>query len=201
MPTTSSTLETPTPSSSPSSSHGSNGAAIAVGIIFGILAVILLVGMTWWLLRRRKLQREVKEAQITSRRPKTVVDPNHLAFRVSPFASPGDAPRFGDYISHKVLCLPCIELVYVVIGHNPGENMRVAHRRPDGGWEFTDMEPSSLSPFDPAPLSPALSSRTTLLLKDKLLPGELTTRGFIERDMDGVPPPLYTEEDSYSTEV
>ena len=80
--------------------------------------------------------------------------------------------------------------------------MRVAHRRPDGGWEFTDMTPSALSPsFDPAPLSPALSSRTTLLFKDKIRPGDLTTRGYVEHDMDGMAPPIYTEEDSYSTKV
>lgn len=86
--------------------------------------------------------------------------------------------------------------------------MRVAHRRADGGWEFTEMPPSALSPsfpshtIDPAPLSPALSSRTTLLFKDKLVPGTLTTRGYIEHDMEGVPPPSYSEEDtSFSTEL
>lgn len=88
--------------------------------------------------------------------------------------------------------------------------MRVAHRRDDGGWEFSDASPAALATFDlTGVVQPrhSLSGRSTLSLastmrlgadkKAKLAAGELTTRGYMERDRDidvdieGNPPPAY----------
>ena len=93
--------------------------------------------------------------------------------------------------------------------HEPGANMRVAYQRDDGGWEFSDASPAELTTFDLAgairPGRHSLSGRSTLSLastmrlgadkKAKLAAGELTTRGYMERDIDvdpeGNPPPAY----------
>lgn len=109
--TPSPSIDTPTASSTsaPTSSHGSNSAATAIGVVFAILAVFLFVGAAWWYIRRRRnfqtaaqdqdLEAHSGNGTIRSRsraRPGTLIDPSHLAYRVSPFASPGDAPRFGE---------------------------------------------------------------------------------------------------------
>ena len=91
--------------------------------------------------------------------------------------------------------------------------MRVARRRSDGGWDFTDP----LSPFSASPMTPprfpyaraesiyslqssAAHSTTSFIKKDKL-PGELTTRGYVEYDAEGLPPPAYdaTSESHHSS--
>lgn len=87
--------------------------------------------------------------------------------------------------------------------------MRVAHQRDDGAWEFSDASPAELATFDLTgivhPRRHSLSGRSTLSLtstlrlgadkKAKLAAGELTTRGYMERDIDvdieGNPPPAY----------
>ena len=81
--------------------------------------------------------------------------------------------------------------------HRPGEAMRVAHRRDDGGWEFS--QPLTIQPVQFTPelrsacTSPTSSiATTTILRKEKKLPGELTTRGYVELDGEGLPPPAYT---------
>ena len=93
------------------------------------------------------------------------------------------------------------DLLVVIAVHNPGENMRVAYRRSDGGWEFG--EPAATSP--PPTTSFDLMRETTLpSSKEKQLrPGELTTRGYVEDDdADGVPPPAYdVAESSVGTEA
>lgn len=84
------------------------------------------------------------------------------------------------------------------VAHNPGEAMRVARRREDGGWEFS--EPLNIRPV---PFTPEFGSSTcpsptssvatsTIFRKDKKLLGELTTRGYVELDGEGLPPPAYT---------
>ena len=79
--------------------------------------------------------------------------------------------------------------------------MRVAHRRSDGGWEFSDVIPDNMSTIDLLSTHShshshraSISSRTTLNIpnKDKLRPGELTTRGFIERNSEYSAPPAYS---------
>lgn len=75
--------------------------------------------------------------------------------------------------------------------------MRVARRRSDGGWEFDELtKPRTLASFDMPPPSPSPSSAPSYCHKEKLLPGDLTTRGYIEHDVYGVPPPAYAPSDS-----
>lgn len=87
--------------------------------------------------------------------------------------------------------------------------MRVAYRRDDGGWEFSDASPAELSTVDltgavqprhsfsaNSTLSFASTTRLGMDKKAKLAAGELTTRGYMERDIDvdieGNPPPAYS---------
>lgn len=168
-------------SASPSSSSSSNNTAIALGVSLSIVALLAIALFIFWFLRRRRPH--VSSQPHTTVRRNTVVDLSNPAFRVTPFGSPdGDTPRFV---------------------HEPGANMRGAHRRDDGGWEFSEMTPDNWSTFDlPTPLAGrhSLSGRSSLSCvsalgskeKLKLQPGELTTRGFIEHDGDyDNPPPAY----------
>lgn len=82
--------------------------------------------------------------------------------------------------------------------------MRVAHRREDGGWEFSDplVIRTPVTPFSEAGSSacpsPTTSVFTTLSTskKEKKIPGELTTRGYIEPYMLEPAPPAYTRNPS-----
>ncbi|KAI0915366.1 hypothetical protein AcV5_003857 [Taiwanofungus camphoratus] len=167
-----------TPSNTPTS--GSNTTGIAVGVSLGLVALLAIGALSFWIRRRRRLRVIVARPEYPFSR-NTVVDPSHPACHVTPFGAPGgDTPRFI---------------------HQPGANMRVAHRRDDGGWEFSDMTSDTASSFDLAPPRLSLSSRSTFSLgssKDKLKPGELTTRGYVERDVDDTPPPAYTHVDGSS---
>ncbi|KAL6304962.1 hypothetical protein BKA93DRAFT_825299 [Sparassis latifolia] len=158
----------------------SNNTPIAIGVSIGVVTFLTLLGIGYWTLRRRRFHAPVHGFH---RHTSSVVDPSDLACRVTPFGSPGgEQPRFA---------------------HNPGENMRVAHRRSDGGWEFSDVEQDPLTPADFTP-PPRLSGSTRSSLspsaKDKLKPGELTTRGFAELDADNNPPPAYHAECSSLSE-
>lgn len=77
--------------------------------------------------------------------------------------------------------------------HQPGQNMRVAYRRSDGGWEFT-AEPTPSQSLD-LTRDLTMYSRTNTKEK-KLRPGELTTRGYVEPDVEGNPPPAYYHDGS-----
>lgn len=81
--------------------------------------------------------------------------------------------------------------------------MRVARRRSDGGWDFS--EPLAITPPS-APfaesLHPAQSSPSNSIFKKEKVPGELTTRGYVETDSEGLPPPAYsTSESGHSSMV
>ncbi|KAH9921371.1 hypothetical protein B0H21DRAFT_895350 [Amylocystis lapponica] len=158
-------------------SSSSSSTATAIGVSFALVVLLALCSLAFWLVRRRRRQRpEPSSATITAFRRDTFVALNHPASRVTPFNSPGrDCPRFV---------------------HQPGENMRVAHRRSDGGWEFSDVIPDNTSTIDLIAHRPSLDARSTFSLshKDKLPPGVLTTRGFLERDADDCPPPAYAHE-------
>lgn len=78
--------------------------------------------------------------------------------------------------------------------------MRFARRRSDGGWDFSaplDIHPPGVSPFADSASSicpsPTMSvSTSSFFMRKEKLPGELTTRGYVEFDVEGVPPPAYT---------
>lgn len=74
-----------------------------------------------------------------------------------------------------------------LLAHRPGENMRIATRRSDGGWDFSrplDLTPTTVN-FD-TPTTAHFPSR-----KDRLFPNEPPTRGYVETDVEGLPPPAY----------
>ena len=93
-----------------------------------------------------------------------------------------------------MLTLPFVDTV-----HNPGENMRVAYRRSDGGWSFHEATPNpsvdlqrvatTSTMYHPRPSQSGTKEK-------KLRPGELTTRGYVEPDVEGNPPPAYYHDES-----
>ncbi|OBZ65820.1 hypothetical protein A0H81_14122 [Grifola frondosa] len=155
--------------------------AVALGVTIGALVLVALAGTTFWMLRRRQQQSVDGEKVVANARHRRTmvvsVDPAHPAFLVTPFGAPGgDIPRFV---------------------HKPGENMRVAHRRSDGGWEFEEMAPPPpRATFDLTRALTQSSSSVHSMREKKLKPGELTTRGFVEHDSEGNPPPAYYPDDS-----
>ncbi len=94
-------------------------------------------------------------------------------------------------IDHTVTFLRMqISHIFITV-HRPGENMRVAYRRSDGGWEFHQAESSQSVDLQREPTMSTLYSRPTNTKEKKLRPGELTTRGYVEPDLEGNPPPAY----------
>lgn len=91
--------------------------------------------------------------------------------------------------------------------HTPGENMRVAYRRSDGGWSFHEAMHKA-NQANQASGSGDLQRNGTMSTmysrpKDKMLrPGELTTRGYVETDFEGNPPPAYHyDENAYADDT
>jgi len=166
-----------TPSSVPS---GGSNAAIAVGVAIAVVAVIIVGASLFFFLRRRRLNSRVETSNKGHR--VTILDASHPASHVTPFPSRAmfaisqthnhDGPRFS---------------------HRPGEGMKVASRRSDGGWDFSQPLDVS-SPFSkstdniPSPSSTVFSLQTK---KEHKVPGQITTRGYIEADPEGLPPPAY----------
>ncbi|KAK7691389.1 hypothetical protein QCA50_004788 [Cerrena zonata] len=144
---------------------------IAIGVSIAIVSLVALgVGFYFWH-RRRRAQGPAQLLEDDRRQTTMVVDPNHLAAQVTPYTPTKEVPLFT---------------------HRPGENMRVARRRSDGGWEFSDpltIKPPTL-PYAESVYS-VQSSPTSSICKKEKLPGELTTRGYIEYDIEGLPPPAY----------
>ncbi|PCH35510.1 hypothetical protein WOLCODRAFT_27946 [Wolfiporia cocos MD-104 SS10] len=189
------------PSMPPSSdaslpAHSNSGtAAIVAGVVVTIVVLIGIAGAVFWYTRRRSRHTQavgVDPKQQKAFRRRTFVDPTHIACHVTPFS-----PNSGEETPRFV--------------HQPGTNMRVAHRREDGGWEFHDLTPDTMSTLDFAPPRTSFSARSTLSFssnylsskeKMKLQPGELTTRGYVEHapadlyvDGEDVPPPAYCPSD------
>ncbi|KAH9925893.1 uncharacterized protein BXZ73DRAFT_91017 [Epithele typhae] len=163
-----------------SSQSDSSGTTLALGISLAVLAFLVFGGLALYFLRRRtrakKQHGRVADLSSHRRTYMVAVDPDHLAARVTPFGVGVNAPH--------------VEVPKFV--HNPGENMRVAYRRSDGGWSFQAQETPGPS-FD---LNRELTTSTRLgpSKEKKLHPGELTTRGYVESDVEGNPPPAYDHE-------
>ncbi|KIP04979.1 hypothetical protein PHLGIDRAFT_129150 [Phlebiopsis gigantea 11061_1 CR5-6] len=158
------------------SSSTSSGTAAAVGVTLVVVLALLVGGLLFLYIRRRRAKMGVVQHVENAGRHSQVLDRSHPASRVTPWSSDGETPRFT---------------------HRPGEDMRVARRRSDGGWEFSESLTIQPVPFS-SELRSACSSptssiaTTTFLRKDKKLLGELTTRGYIEMDSEGLPPPAYS---------
>ncbi|KAI0764299.1 hypothetical protein BD413DRAFT_576745 [Trametes elegans] len=162
----------PTMSATPAQSKSAT--TFALGISLAVVATLILIGLVAYFVRRRhKLKRAKEQATeiIAHRRTYMVsVDPNHLAARVTPFG----------------LDVPEVESPKFV--HQPGQNMRVAYRRSDGGWEFHH----TYAPGSSLDLTRDFATFSRANTKEqKLRPGELTTRGYVEPDVEGNPPPAY----------
>ncbi|KAI0628423.1 hypothetical protein C8Q77DRAFT_458351 [Trametes polyzona] len=172
---TTATSATGTSSATVSPAQSKSATALALGISLAVVAVLVFGGLAVYFVRRRyKRRRDAEKAEEISAHRRTYmvsVDPNHLAARVTPFGV--DTP----------------ELEVPKFVHQPGQNMRVAYRRSDGGWEFTT---STQTPSQSLDLARDLTTYSRATTKEKKLrPGELTTRGYVEPDVEGNPPPAY----------
>ncbi|KAI0359467.1 hypothetical protein OH77DRAFT_1395051 [Trametes cingulata] len=178
----STTASSPTssPSVTVSPAQSKSATALALGISLAVVATLVLGGLAVYFVRRRyKRRREAEKAQEISAHRRTYmvsVDPNHLAARVTPFGV--DVP----------------ELDRPKFVHQPGQNMRIAYRRSDGGWEFHSAAPTPGTSLDLVRDATVYSRGQTK--EKKLRPGELTTRGYVEPDVEGNPPPAYYHEPS-----
>jgi len=179
------TTSTTSNSNSAVSSKPSGGSttAIAVGVSVGVVVLIILGVLAYFYGFRRDRK---NPADAEGNRRETIMGPGHMASRVTPYYPfRGEGPNFA---------------------HTPGEGMRVAHRRADGGWEFSDsltLHPS-VTPFNlsdagsSACPSPTTSVFTTISTtkREKKIPGELTTRGYVDPEILEPAPPAYTRSPS-----
>jgi len=129
-----------TPQSAPTNDTRTNVVAIVLAIV-GLVVVAVVVYTTWRLKRRRSAN---PSDQLESSKHGIAIDQSHPAAMITPFGSLRDeSPRFK---------------------HTPGADMRIAVRRPDGAWHFTDprdpFSPSGVSDID---VLPSPSSSTTML--------------------------------------
>ncbi|TBU22497.1 hypothetical protein BD311DRAFT_811457 [Dichomitus squalens] len=182
-----STTATPSPSANVSSSQSHSATALALGISLAVVAAIVFGGLAVYFvrrhMRRKKAQERVEEISSHRRTYMVSVDPSHLAARVTPFGVGVNAPD--------------VEVPKFV--HTPGQNMRVAYRRSDGGWSFHQTTPQPS-----VDLQREATTSTMFRLcpsqggtkEKKLRPGELTTRGYVEPDVEGNPPPAYYHDES-----
>ncbi|KAI0753566.1 hypothetical protein C8Q80DRAFT_520414 [Daedaleopsis nitida] len=177
-----STTATSTPDSSASVTPESSRSAttLALGISLAVVALIVFGGLGLYFVRRRfkgkKEQQRLDELSSHRRTYMVAVDPTHLAARVTPFGVGVNAP----------------EAERPKFVHTPGENMRVAYRRSDGGWSFHHPEGSQSVDLERQGTTTTMYTRPNGSSKDKILrPGELTTRGYVEPDPEGNPPPAY----------
>jgi len=182
-----STPSSSTPSIATSPSVADTGSKSSpVPIIVGVIVAVVLLAapLAWFLIRRhRRMHASTQEIVNSSTgRREVAVDPAHIAARVTPFAVSGNGEPIGPQFNHR-----------------PGQGMRIAIRRDDGGWEFSDPSTiggTPITPFSRASMSncPSPTASTySYAKKDKARPGELTTRGYVETDADGLAPPAYDD--------
>lgn len=138
--TASSSSASSSASTSPASSHDPR--FIAVGVVLGIFGLILLVVILVFTLRVRKRQIKAGEKSAGPYHGAMVLDKSHPATKIRPFGTP------------------------VTEGHSfrhiPGQDMRIAIRRPDGAWDFADpSEP--FTPYGVSDVCPSPTSATSLI--------------------------------------
>ena len=107
---------TPTDSNSNVSTQSSGtSTAVAVGVSVGLLVFLGLSLLGYFYLYRP--YRRKRQQDLESRRRETVVEPGHMASRVTPFYPfRGEGPRFGEFVLPNPLkssshCLQSIHLV------------------------------------------------------------------------------------------
>ncbi|KXN82439.1 hypothetical protein AN958_02558 [Leucoagaricus sp. SymC.cos] len=144
MPSSSTTYASSASSASASASSSARTSAsshdprnVVVGCVLGIVGLILLVGILILTLRVRRRQKSARNSVMQPFHGSAVLDKRHPAARIVPFGTPGAE---GHYYRHT-----------------PGKDMRIAIRRPDGAWDFTDpnqpFTPNGVTDIVPSPVS------------------------------------------------
>lgn len=172
-----------------------------IGVVLGILALVLLLGVAFITLRVRRRQ-SGGDHERGPFQGIAVWDKAHPAARIIPFGTPGTEG-------------------HTYYRHAPGKDMRIAIRRPDGAWDFTDpnepFTPSGVSDLQPSPASSRTTffstiksqketSRTSLAILEykaqESRAAQMIRLGYDARDNDLVmgegplphPPPAYGQE-------
>lgn len=154
----SSTSASPSPSATSSPSHDSQGAI--TGGVLAVVALVLLAGIVYITLRVRRRSGGDGEKASGPFHGTAVLDKDHPAAKIVPFGTPGTEAH--------------------LFRHTPGRDMRIAIRRPDGAWDFTDSSqpftPTGVSDICPSPMS----STATLISSSKRHKGSTTTRSTVQ---------------------
>jgi len=138
---------------------------LIVVVILGIVATLLIayiVYITFHLKRRQSNGEDMGPYQ------GTLLHTDHPATHIIPFGAGG--PHSGRTVPQYK--------------HNPGEDMRIAIRRPDGAWHFAD----SRTPFTPAGvadidiLPSPMSSATSLISFNSRFPSTKAQEAQASRD-------------------
>lgn len=213
MTNTSSAASTSTSSGADSSTSSYDPRSAIVGGVLGTLAFILLVGIVLITLRVRRRAKDDGEKAVGPFQGTAVLDKSHPAARIVPFGTPGAEGhyfrKFPSFLMQQI-SNRCI------IGHAPGKSMRLAIRRPDGAWDFTDpsepFTPTGVSDVQPSPMSSTTNlvsgsrrkngSRSAILeyKEQESRAAQLIRLGYDARDDDlevnGLrhPPPAYGSE-------
>ncbi|PBK90399.1 hypothetical protein ARMGADRAFT_297065 [Armillaria gallica] len=160
--TASSSSSTPTVSTSPSST---DKRPLIAGVTLASVALLVIAIILFFTFRRRKSSGSGSEDYIFSRHA-TVVDRSHIASRITPFGAPGgETPQFV---------------------HTPGSNMRIANRRSDGVWTFSDPR----APFTPQGVGDLTPASPWSRDKKGFRKGAFDAYEF-EPDPSVLPPPAY----------
>lgn len=171
-PTISSLTATPTSTDAHQDDKGNKG-TITLAVCLALLSVLLLGGIFAFTWRMRQRAKAGLEGFHNLDAHATVVGPRHLASRVTPFGT-RDA-------------------------HQPGRNMRVATRRPDGAWDFT-VPATPINPFqgvdepEPEPAARPRPSKASQASRPKL-PKLGSGTGYLDPDGVTLPPPAYSPTD------
>ncbi len=158
-------------SATSSPSHDSQGAI--TGAVLGIVGLVLLAGIVFITLRVRRRRAGDGETVIGPFHGTALLDKDHPAAKIVPFGTPGtEAHLFRTFVFSFLQDARLSR----VAGHTPGRDMRIAIRRPDGAWDFTDSSqpftPTGVSDICPSPMS----STATLISSSQRHKGSTNTK-------------------------
>ncbi|KAF8181849.1 hypothetical protein BJ912DRAFT_979345 [Pholiota molesta] len=175
---TSSSSATPTASNLSDPTPTNDHRLLAVIVVLVIVAAFLITYIMYITVR---LKRRQENGEIHGPNQGTLIhDDDHPAANITPFGAVG--PNAGGRVPR--------------FKHNPGADMRIAIRRPDGAWHFTD----SRTPFTPAGVkeidvvpSPVSSIASYSFSNPRLLPSEIRASRYVHHE-HAPPPPVYFRE-------
>ncbi|KAF6746801.1 hypothetical protein DFP72DRAFT_1017071 [Ephemerocybe angulata] len=155
---------------------------LSVIVVLAIVGAFVIASIVWYTLRlKRRSKRPMSGGPFQGT---SIWDKNHPASRITPFGAPSNAPSFD---------------------HRPGEDMRIAYRRPDGAWLFADSgapftpsgvsdlvnSPVSASSSQVFPFSPAYNPTSKKEQEAKLDSLKADKDGYFDYDSITPPPPAY----------